>query len=186
MAKADILSIMYSKNRTPLEFKFEQLTAPPLFSLISPEDEQSLYKIATSLKYTGKIKQKYEAIDRIMLSRGFYLLGRGTNRAVYAFLEDKTIVVKVALDKVGLRDNPDEYRNQFLLKPFITKVFEISPTGVAAITERVQAITSRLEFVSIADDVFDLINDKFIGKYILEDFGTDYFMNFGVRSGSHL
>lgn len=183
MAKADILNIMYSKNRTPMEFNFEQLTAPPLFSLISMEDEKELYRIATSLKYSGKIKQKYKEMDAIMQRRGFYMIGCGTNRRVYGYLENKSIVAKVAIDKVGLRDNPDEMKNQFLLKPFVTKIFDVSPSGVICIAERVQAITSREEYISIADDIFDLINKKIIGKYVLEDIGTDYFMNVGLRTG---
>ena len=42
-----------------------------------------------------------------------------------------------------------EYQNQFLIKPFCTKVFEVSPCGTVGIAERVEPITSKAEFISI-------------------------------------
>ena len=70
-----------------------------------------------------------------------------------------------------------------LLKPFVTKMFECSPCGTVATVERVEPITSRQEFLSVADDIFDLLNQQILGQYILEDIGTNYFMNYGLRKG---
>ena len=64
----------------------------------------------------------------------------------------------------------------------MTKVFEVSPDGTVGLFERVQPITSREEFASFADDVFDLIW-MLTKKYILADFGSKYFMNYGLRDG---
>lgn len=181
MAKANVLDLLYSKHRTPLEFNFDNLVAPPLLSLVTPQDIFELNRIARSVKLSGKIEEKYKLIDAIMTNRGFVKLHAGTNRVVYRFLEDQSFVVKIAVDKVGLNDNPAEFRNQFLLKPFVTKVFEVSPCGTIGVFERVDAIMSREEFASVADDIFNLITKFFVGKYILEDFGTWYFLNWGVR-----
>lgn len=183
MAKLNVLEALYTKNKSPFDFNFDALCAPPLLSLITTYDIMELNKIATSVKLAGKIDEKYKMIDRIMNNRGFIKLHAGTNRVVYRFLEDQSFVVKIAVDRVGLGDNPAEYKNQFLLKPFVTKVFEVSPCGTVALVERVDPIMSREEFLSVADDVFSLITKIFVGRYVLDDFGSHYFMNYGIRNG---
>ena len=183
MARADIINRLYSANKTPLEFQFQSLVAPPLLSLLPPYDIKQLNDIAKDPKLTGKINKKLEYIKNILQPRGFVKFHSGTNRVVYRFLEDQSFLIKVALDRTGLSDNPAEFQNQFILAPFVTKVFESTPCGTVGLFERVEPITSRQEFISIADDVFDLINDKFIGEYVLEDIGADYFMNWGIRRG---
>ena len=82
-----------------------------------------------------------------------------------------------------MNDNPNEFRNQFLLKPFVTKVFEVSPCGTVGLFERVVPITTVEEYISIAEDVFKLIITQIVGRYVLDDIGTDYFQNIGVRPG---
>jgi hypothetical protein len=183
MARADLINRLYSANRTPLEFKFQSLVAPPLLSLLSAYDIQQLNDLARDPKLSAKLNKKLDYIKAILEPRGFIKFHSGTNRVVYRFLEDQSFLIKIALDKTGLSDNPMEYQNQFLLAPFITKVFESTPCGTVGLFERVEPITSRQEFISIAEDVFDLLNDKIIGEYVLEDIGTDYFMNWGIRRG---
>ena len=91
--------------------------------------------------------------------------------------------MKVAYDDIGLGDNPREFINQQYLKPFCTKVFEVSQNGVLAIVERVNPITNREEFLSVAEDVFTLLTEYIIGEYVMDDIGTKYFMNYGLRKG---
>ena len=182
MARADLLNILYSAHKTPLEFQFDSLMAPPLLSLLSVYDIKQLYDLARDPKLSSKLNKKLEYIKAILEPRGFVKFHSGTNRVVYRYLEDQSFIIKIALDKTGLSDNPMEFKNQFLLKPFVTKVFEVSPCGTVGLFERVQPITSRQEFMSIAEDVFDLLNDKIIGEYVLEDIGSSYFMNFGLRN----
>ena len=183
MARADILNIMYSKEKSPLDFQFDSLWMPPMYNYLTVQDIEMLRQIATSNRYAAKIELKYKAIDEIMTRRGFRKFHCGTNRIVYKYLEDESFLVKIALDKVGMGDNPREYKNQFLLKPFVTKVFHVSPCGTVAFVERVQPITSRQEFQSIAGDIFEMLINCIIGKYVLEDIGTKYFMNYGLRNG---
>jgi hypothetical protein len=183
MARVDLIKAMYSKCKTPLEFRFDSLYMPPMLNYLYINDMEKLYNIASSVHLSSKISYKYSEIDKILKNRGFKKLHAGTNRLVYTYLEDQSFVLKIAVDKVGMRDNPCEYQNQFILKPFITKVFETSPCGTIATVERVEPIISRHEFLAIAGDVFDLITNKLIGEYILEDIGSDYFMNWGIRAG---
>lgn len=183
MARSSALDFLYRKRKSPLEFNFDILTAPPLLSLLTYQDIYELNRIARSVKLVGKIDEKYRMMDNIMYNRGFTRLHAGTNRVVYRCIEDQRFVIKVAVDRVGLNDNPAEFKNQFLLKPFITKIFEVSPCGTVALVERVDPILSREEFASVADDIFALITKIFVGKYVLDDFGASYFMNYGIRNG---
>ena len=183
MARADLLSMLYSKKTSPLQFKFDSLIAPNMYSLITMQDVYKLYLIATSLKYSGDIGLKRQMIDSVLVPRGFKKFGCGTNRIVYKHLEYTNILLKIALDRVGLEDNPAEYENQFLLQPFVAKMFQVSQCGTVALVERVQPITSHEEFKVLAEDIFDLLVKNIIGQYVLEDVGTKYFMNYGFRNG---
>ena len=183
MERSDIIQRMKSKTTTIDQFNFDTLTAPPLLSLLTYEDIEYFRYLASSIKYSAKTEYKLSEIDRVMKMRGFKKLGGGTNRVVYKHLEIDTIVVKIAVDKVAMNDSPREYQNQFYLKPYVTKVFEVSPCGTVGLFERCDQITSREEFKSIATEVFDLLSNWIIGKYIMEDIGSEYFLNYCVRPG---
>ena len=177
-----ILRRILSKTTTIDDFNFDNLVAPPLLTFITMQDIDYFRYLATSVKYSAKVDLKYSEIDRVMKMRGFVKLSGGTNRIVYRCLENDQIVLKIALDDVGMKDNPREFKNQFIFKPYITKIFEVSPCGTVALVERVDNIKSREEFLSIAPDVFDIISKWFVGKYILEDIGSKFFMNWGCRT----
>ena len=178
-----IMSRLKSRNTTIQDFNFDSLWAPPLLTFLTLEDIEYFRKLATSIKYSSKIEFKYSEIDRVMRLRGFKKLSAGTNRVVYRFLENDSIVIKVAIAAVAMSDNLREYENQHYLKPYVTKVFDVSPCGTVGLFERVDNIKSREEFESIAGDVYDLISNWIVGKYILEDIGSEFFMNYGVRPG---
>lgn len=181
--KGSILQFLYSKRMSPLEFNWETMVAPPLLSLLNINDVIMLNKIAMSNKLASKPKEKYQMIKSILEPRGFKQLASGTNRVVYKFLEDQRYCLKVALDRVGLKDNPAEFNNQFKLKPFVAKTFETTPCGTVALVERVKPITSKEEYRYIAGDIFDLLIEKIIGKYVVDDIGTRFFQNIGIRVG---
>lgn len=182
MARIDFIRSLYMKDVPIDEFKFDNLCSYPLSYYLDPMAIFQLNKITTSVKYQSKPKQKYAMMDQILNPYGFRRITSGTNRVIYKQLDDQRIVLKVALDAVGIRDNPAEYYNQNFLKPFVTKCFDVSPCGTVGIFERVQPIMKKDEFLSISDDVFALINEM-IGKYILDDIGTNFFMNYGLREG---
>ena len=183
MARADVINLLYAKNKNPLEFTFDSLWIPAMYNYLTADDISQLNHIANSIRYNANINLKYKLINDIMNRRGFRKYHAGTNRVVYTHLEDPRFVAKIAIDKVGLEDNPKEFENQKLLKPFVTKVFEVSPCGTVAFVERVQPITSIQEFKSIADDVYDVLTECILGLYALEDIGTEFFMNWGIRNG---
>ena len=183
MSRVNIIDRLYARRLNAFQFSFESLTARPLFSLLNPQDIEGLRRIATSIKLSSKPKEKYRMMNEILVPRGFKKIASGTNRVAYKFLDDQSIVLKVALDKVGMTDNPNEYYNQFKLAPFVTKVFEVSPCGTVGLFERVVPITTIEEYVTIADDVFTLIVNQILGKYVVDDIGTNYFQNIGVRPG---
>lgn len=186
MSRVSLIEQLYAnKKRNALEFNWDALWAPPIRSILMQEDINELYRIATSLRYNADMERKLELIDSVMKARGFKRTHCGTNRAVYSFLEMPTFVAKVALDKVGLTDSPAEYKNQEFFKPFCCKVFEVDPTGVVSFIERVNPITSLEEFLSVSDDIFNMMLTKIIGKYVIDDLGTEKFMNYGIRYNSN-
>ena len=186
MSRVSILEQLTApKKKTALDFHYEDLWAPPIMSLFTPQDIQELIKIATSLRYAGNIARKYDMIDAVMKRRGFRRAHCGTNRVVYNFLEDDRFVAKVAVDRVGMEDSPAEYRNQAYFQPFCCKIFEVDPSGVISFIERVNPISSIEEFMSVKDDIFNMMVTKIIGKYIVDDLGTKAFMNFGIRMNAN-
>lgn len=182
--RAGIIDRLKGGTTTIDEFNYDNLLAPPLSTLLNQYDIDRLYNIATSVRYAGNVKKKYKAIDEILLPRDFTKLSAGTNRLCYKFQHDDSFVIKVAYDSVAIRDSPAEFINQYTLKPFCTKVFEVDPCGVVGSFERVDPITSREEFASVADDVYDLIDNWLLSSgHIMADIGTKYFMNYGLRRG---
>lgn len=182
MSRRSLLSQLKEPPRKSIfEFEYDNLTAPPILALFTPMDIQELIRIATSVRYAGNMHKKYELIDNVMRRRGFVRAHCGTNRVVYNYLESKAFIAKVALDKVGMTDSPREYINQAYFAPFCCKIFEVDPSGVIAFVERVNPISSIDEFLSVADDIFNMMVTKIIGKYVVDDLGTRSFMNFGIR-----
>ena len=183
MSAVDVLDILRMKQSSFKEFQWDNLIIPPMEYFLTPQDVEQLHYIATSIRLSCKLEKKYEMIDNIMTYRGFKRFSGGTNRVVYRFYEDPRFVAKIAIDKVGMQDNPKEFRNQFLLKPYVTKMFYVSPCGTVGLAERVIPIKNKDEFKAIAGDVFEMLVCKILGKYVVEDIGTKYFMNYGLRPG---
>lgn len=181
----EIARQLYSKVFSPQRQRFEDIPRPAyLLQLLTIQDITELNKICMSKRLSARPKEKFAMINDIMVRRGFKKLAAGTNRIAFKFLEDQSFVVKVAFAKTALSDNFRELQNQQLLKPFVTKVFEVSPCGTVGLFERVNPISNREQFMSIAPDVYDIIINHLLGKYVIDDIGSQYFMNWGVRSGS--
>lgn len=175
--------ILQSQNMSISEINFDTMMVPPISSYLSPIDIAELNRIATSASLNGKVKEKYRLIDAIMQNRGFKRFSAGTNRVIYKCTTDDRFIAKIAMDRVALKDNPAEYRNQFLLKPFVAKTFEVTPCGTVAFSEKVFPIKNEEEFKEVAGDIYEVIVNKILGEYIMEDIGSKYFMNWGIRLG---
>ena len=184
MSRIDVKQLLIKNNNEEKQnkiFDFDALHAPPICAYFNADDINNLYKIATSIKYMANVSKKYDLIDEIMVKHGFRRAHCGTNRVVYDCIYDNSFVAKVAIDKVGIKDSPAEFAHQSILKPFCTKVFEVDPTGVMAFMEKVNPITSMEEFLSVAEDIYDMMLCKVIGKYVVDDLGCNKFMNYGLR-----
>ena len=118
MARADILSALYSRKTTALDFNYDSLIAPPMYTLIPNADLERMYKLVTSVKYSSKIDYKEAEIKKIMEYHGFIRFASGTHRVVYRHLDYPYIVAKISLNKSSLMDNIREFQNQSFLKPF--------------------------------------------------------------------
>lgn len=184
LSRAKQIDRARSRDITLAEHMFNRLRGPRVHDVLSRQDTLDLFSIANSVGLSSKPKKKFEQIDQIMTRKGFTMLGRGTNRITYRFLEDTSFVAKVAFDDVGCKDNPREYINQGIFQPYITKVFDYSPEGAVGIVERVEPIRNRAQFLSVADDVYFLLDQLLIsGEYVLADVGSDYWANYGIRQG---
>jgi len=185
MGRLEDLKVLYTSAPVDNRAKLFENIFPPcrILNLLTIQDIMQLNQIANDKKLNTRPKEKLEMIKSIMGARGFKRLSSGTNRICFKYMEDQSFVIKVAYDHVGLSDNLHELYNQEFLKPFCTKVFEVTPCGTVGMFERVRAIKNREEFQNIANDVFDIIVNEFVGKYILADIGNKFFMNWGIREG---
>lgn len=178
-----ILNLLYRGTVSIQDFNWDQMITTPILSLMTMEDISYIRGLITSPRYSGNNKLKMEKIDEVMHMRGFTRFAGGTNRLVYTHPMATNAVFKVAIDSVGINDNPAEFKNQQFLKPYCTKVFECSPCGTIASFEKIDRITTFEEFYSIADDYFYLVSRVILGKYVMEDIGTNFYMNIGIRKG---
>lgn len=186
MGREEDKRILFDK---PIPTVYEQWNAIQtnvhIYNLLTYEDIAYLNQIARSNKLAGNPSKKKQLIIQVMEARGFKKLDCGTNRLVFKFMDNQSFLIKVAFDKVALNDNIREYNNQEYLKPFCAKCFEVTPCGTVGLFERVYAVKSKEEFASIANTVFDIIVNCFIGKFVLADFGTKFYKNWGVREGAY-
>ena len=180
-----ILNMMYRGTTTIANFNWDAMTTVPILYLMTPDDIDYIKNLILSPRYSGNNKYKMEKIDEIMHYRGFSRFAGGTNRLVYTHPMAPNAVFKVAIDSIGINDNPAEFRNQHFLKPYCCKVFECSPCGTIASFEKVDRITTFEEFYTIADDYYYIIVNVILGKYVMDDIGIDYFMNVGIRVGCY-
>ena len=119
-------SVLFTPQSTNYQELFESIQMPINgWALLSPDDVNRLYWIATTGSLAGKFDKKRELMDEVMHNRGFKFMAGGTNRMVYKHYEFPTIVAKVPIDKVGMNDNIAEMENQKLIWPYCTKMLQI-------------------------------------------------------------
>lgn len=175
---------LYKQKYDPMVFNFNALFGPHIYDVVPPPVVEYVHQYIIDPANSGNTAKKVYHIDEVLYPYGLRRFASGTNRAVYKYLEDQTFCVKTSFDDVGIKDNPAEFINQEYLKPFVSKIFSTSPCGTMATCERVIPIRSRQEFASIAGDVFDVSANVFLGRpYLVEDFGTAWFKNWGIRRG---
>ena len=163
---------------------FDSMRHNPIRAYLSYEDIVAVNMLFTDPEFSTKSKtEKFGILDAILKPRGFVQFHSGTNRVSYRCLYDDSFLLKIGVDSIGVSDNLAENINQHVLKPFVPKVFDVTSCGTIQMAERVQPVRNRQEFYNIGGAVFDILIMNILGKYIIEDFGTDFFMNWGVRVG---
>lgn len=176
MPNLDVFTARRMATRELPRYFFESIQGPNIYQFFHQSEIDYLKHIILNNKNDVKLTM----MNALMSSKGFSRLAAGTNRIVYRFLDDPSFLVKVALDRVGLQDNLREFQNQRILKPFVTKIFSVTPDGLMATTERCIPVTRKEEFESIIEDVFYIIV-SIIGEYVMEDIGKGFFRNWCIR-----
>ena len=175
-------SIIYTPQTTSVEMLYESITMPPWTDFFSINDIQALYNTINSKRLSGNFDKKKAIIDQIMSSRGFKYMHGGTNRHVYVNYDIPWVVAKVPIDAVRMDDNIREFQNQKKIWPYCAKMIQLSPLGgVVGFAERVDPILNRSQFNAYKEMIY-LVTIQILGKYVLEDIGTNYFKNWAVRN----
>ena len=184
MARTDVLSILYAKKKSIKQFDWNSLIAPPMLSILSAYDINLIESINRDPRLISEPKKKKQYIDNILKPRGLVRFAAGTNRVVYKYLENQSILFKVAVSQPGMNDCNRELYNQQFLKPFCAKCFEASPGGSIGLFERVETINTYEQYLGVAEDHFNLLDHIFgSGKFIMEDVGSKFWRNIGIRTG---
>ena len=184
MRNSDIAALYFRRRLEDGGFDWEHFTHAPISSYISLPEIQYFDHIATSAKLAGISKRhKIDMMSEVLRPKGFIYMTAGTNRVVFRNDYDQSFLLKIGFDSTGINDSLREFHNQEVLKPFVPKVFDVSARGTIGLVERVHPILNRAEFASVAGQIFDILNKKILGKYVLEDIGTDFFKNWGLRDG---
>ena len=106
--------------------------------------------------------------------------GCGTNRIVFKDSDNPDIVIKVALDDRGIKDNNLEYS----LAPMINRDFPdtVPPcyvnNGLVSISKRIKVMNS-YTMKENKEEVRKIL-EKLASKYILNDVGFKEFLNWGI------
>ena len=165
------------------KFDWNQLIKPPILCYIPQQCIDEVYNITTEPRLMNNAKKRFELMNQALQQYGFFPLASGTNRRTFYCAYDPTIILKIGSDKVGRSDNISEYWLQQLLKPFCYKIYDVHPSGVIALGERVETMTEKDFKTKWAGEIFDLIMYLMYSGYMMEDVGGNYFKNWGIRIG---
>ena len=159
------------------------LQKPPIRAYVQDWVIQRLYDYMTSPRLINNPAKRFKLMNELLLPWGFKPLASGTNRRAFYCEYDPTIIFKIASDAVGQKDNQSELYIQQLLRPFCPKVFNVDGDGVIALTERGEPMTEHDYKFVWAEEIFDLLFSLLARGYILEDVGSNFYKNFGIRLG---
>ena len=165
----------------PLEQAFDNLQGPMVEDLFDAETIKSI-KLAVTNPKIKFFKDKFKILAGILNPLGYKPAHAGTNRVVAQPDFDDTFIVKIGLDRAGRTNGPNEIVNQKYLKPFVSKCFDTTDDGVLSTFERVIPIENLTQLWSVREDIFDIMR-AITKRFVIDDFGTEAFKNWGVRKG---
>lgn len=166
-----------------MKFDWGKLTKPPLSYYIPQQGIISLDQLATDVKLMNNPVKRFKIMNDILKQYRFFPLASGTNRRAFYNSEDPSIILKVGSDRVGKSDNTSEFYLQNTLKPFCPKIYDIAPSGVCMLSERVEPMTEKEFKLNWSGFIFDFILSLMYRGYMMEDIGGNFYKNWGTRMG---
>ena len=176
-------SLKSQKVKVDVNQYWETLRVMPILSYIPGEVIVKLHQIMLSGRLMNKPAEKFKMMNELLAPFRFKPLASGTNRRTFYCEYDSRVILKVATDTVGRTANIREYNVQSIVKPFCPKIFELGYDGVLILSERVEKMTEEQYKKIYASDIFDVIVNLLKKGFIVEDIGSNFFKNFGVRMG---
>lgn len=167
----------------PVRFDWNKLVKPPITSLLHPKVIDDMHNLVQDVRLMSDPVKKYKYMNQILAPMRFCPAASGTNRRAFYCEYDPTIILKIGSDRVGRADNISEYYTQQILKPFCTKIYDVLPSGVIQLCERVEPMTEYDFKHQWAGEIFDLIMNLLYRGYMLEDIGGNFYKNWAVRLG---
>ena len=162
---------------------YDGMMKPPIWNYIPLQVINQIHNLIHDPKLMARPSKKYKMMNDILRPFGIKHLASGTNRRSFYCTYDETIVFKIGIDSVGEEANLMEYYAQNVLKPFCAKMYDVTPNGTIALSERVETMTEEEYRQVYCDNIFDLIFMILNRGYIMEDVGVNFFKNWGVRYG---
>ena len=167
----------------PFHFDWNLMVKPPIVSYLQRKTIDDLTSLVTDVRVMNNPAKKYRFMNQILRPDGFKQLASGTNRRAFYCEYDPTIILKIGSDRVGRADNISEYYTQNVIKPFCSKIYDVLPSGIVALCERLEPMSEK-EFKTVwSKEIFDLIMNLMYRGYILEDVGGNFYKNWAVRLG---
>ena len=158
---------------------FDSLRGPRVCDVIDPESMELIRKAVKSPSPQKKLKMVKDIItERCPRLRYF---NRGTNRFAFIDILDDSYIFKIGHTMEGENATKNEFATQDILKPFCTRIFDISEDGIFSTCERVQ----RYEKDAYAErfDEIKYVLQEVMSRCVVDDAGLLTFNNWGIREG---
>ncbi len=139
---------------------YDSWQSPPLARWFTPQDIKFIEDVAVSPTLTTHPIEKYHLLDEFMASRGFKTEIGGTNRRFYSSVEFPQFGAKISTSFEGFKNNKDEFNVQHVLKPYCTKVYDVTQSGAIALDE-VGIRVDKDSIVDYGDQIFDILDIVF-------------------------
>lgn len=139
---------------------YDSWQSPPLARWFTPQDIKFIEDVAVSPTLTTHPIEKYHLLDEFMESRGFKTEIGGTNRRFYSSVEFPQFGAKISTSLEGFKNNKDEYNVQHVLKPYCTKVYDVTQSGAIALDE-VGIRVDKDSIIDYGDQIFDILDIVF-------------------------
>ena len=139
---------------------YDSWQSPPLARWFTPQDIKFIEDVAISPTLTTHPIEKYHLLDEFMASRGFKTEIGGTNRRFYSSVEFPQFGAKISTSYEGFKNNKDEFNVQHVLKPYCTKVYDVTQSGAIALDE-VGIRVDKDSIIDYGDQIFDILDIVF-------------------------